>query len=142
MTTYLKIMSKIKKVKQKQLGMNPSTASGRLVKDILFYFIQQNGYVCFQCNKSMSRKDFSIEHKTPWLHSLDPVGLYFDLSNISFSHLKCNVNSARPKKRTVKCPSYIKYRNRGCRCKGCTESQRKKVKKERLARVELTSEPS
>jgi len=43
----------------------------------------------------MSRDTFSIEHKIPWLDSSDPVGLYFDLNNISFSHHSCNVRAAR-----------------------------------------------
>jgi len=43
----------------------------------------------------MSRETFSIEHVIPWLDSEDPVKLFFDLDNISFSHLKCNVEDAR-----------------------------------------------
>ena len=40
--------SKIKK--ENQLGMNPSTASGRLSKDILFLLIVETGKDnCFQC---------------------------------------------------------------------------------------------
>lgn len=81
--------------KQNQLGMNPSTASGRLVKDILFKFVQMHHPNCFRCNLPMTRETFSIEHKTPWLDSDDPVGLYFDLNNIDFSHHSCNVREAR-----------------------------------------------
>ena len=43
----------------------------------------------------MDRETFSIEHKTPWLDSGDPIGLYFDLDNISFSHLSCNCRASR-----------------------------------------------
>ena len=43
----------------------------------------------------MSRDTFSIEHKVAWLDSENPVDLYFDLENISFSHLKCNVKNSR-----------------------------------------------
>lgn len=47
--------------KQKQLGMNPSTASNRLIKDILFKFINDlNLNTCFHCNTAMSRDNFSI----------------------------------------------------------------------------------
>lgn len=81
--------------KQSQLGMNPSTASGRLVKDVLFKFVQMHHPNCFKCGLPMTRETFSIEHKTPWLDSDDPVGLYFDLNNIDFSHNKCNAAAAR-----------------------------------------------
>lgn len=82
--------------KKLQLGMNPSTASGRLVKDILWNFIETTGCnSCSKCGKPMSRDTFSIEHIIPWMDSSDPVGLYFSLDNIGYSHLKCNVESAR-----------------------------------------------
>jgi hypothetical protein len=81
--------------KQLQLGMNPSTASHRLVKDLLFKFVSDAGHVCHQCQKPMSRDDFSIEHKEPWLDSEDPAGLFFGLNNISFSHKVCNIAAAR-----------------------------------------------
>jgi len=64
--------------KKEQLGMNPSTASGRLVKDILWNYIVSSGHdECYRCGSCMTREDFSIEHKVPWLDSEDPVGLYF-----------------------------------------------------------------
>ena len=82
--------------KSLQLGMNPSTASGRLVKDVLWKLIQQtNQDSCCKCGEKMTRETFSIEHITPWLDSDDPVGLYFDLENIGFSHHRCNVRDAR-----------------------------------------------
>lgn len=88
--------------KKQQLGMNPSTASNRLVKDILWKFIEESGEdVCFKCGEIMSREDFSIEHKEPWLDSDDPVKNFFDLENISFSHLNCNISAARRIKLTV-----------------------------------------
>lgn len=81
---------------KKQLGMNPSTASHRLVKDLLWKFIVYTGqHYCFCCNKGMSRETFSIEHKIPWLDSKNPKELFFDLGNIAFSHLSCNSAVAR-----------------------------------------------
>lgn len=87
--------------KQKQLGMNPSTASARLVKDVLYKLVVQTGQNdCFVCGKPVSRDTFSIEHKVAWLDSIDPVKLFFDTDNISFSHLSCNVGAGRrPHKR-------------------------------------------
>lgn len=84
------------KKKTEQLGMNPSTASGRLVKDILWSLIVRSGqHICCKCGEEMTRDTFSIEHLTPWLDCDDPVGLYFDLNNIAFSHQKCNYESRR-----------------------------------------------
>lgn len=113
--------------KTQQLGMNPGTASHRLTKDILFAFIQiTDNNQCFVCGKPMSREDFSIEHKVPWLDSADPVGLYFDLQNIAFSHHRCNVGSARQE--PAKCGSKGAYA-KGCRCSLCCEYKSKDDKK-------------
>ena len=72
------------------LGMNVSTANSRLVKDLLFQFVEQAGHVCFRCGEAMTRETFSIEHTTPWLGSDNPVETYFDLSKIAYSHRNCN----------------------------------------------------
>lgn len=88
--------------KAKQLGMNPSTASGRLVKDILWdLIVKTDQHFCCKCQKEMTRQTFSIEHLVPWLDSENPLSLYFDLENISFSHLSCNVadNRGGPKRK-------------------------------------------
>ena len=91
--------------KQQQLGMNPSTAAGRLVKDILYKFVVDTGQnACYHCGSQMSRETFSIEHKEPWLDSDDPKGLYFDLDNISFSHQSCNSSAARSGVRKYETP--------------------------------------
>lgn len=103
--------------KQEQLGINPGTASNRLVKDILFKFVTDAGHVCFRCGLPMTRQNFSIEHKIAWLDSADPVGLYFDLNNIAYSHLKCNVEAARSKP-AAKCGTASGYA-KGCRCDEC-----------------------
>ena len=82
--------------KRDQLGMNPSTASGRLLKDVLFKFVCETGNnSCHQCGEPMERETFSIEHIVPWLDSEDPIGLFFDLDNISFSHRTCNCAARR-----------------------------------------------
>lgn len=82
--------------KHYQLGMNPSTASNRLIKDLLWDFVVKTGKcLCFKCGKEMTRETFSVEHILPWLDSADPVGLYFDIANISYSHRVCNISAAR-----------------------------------------------
>jgi hypothetical protein len=84
-----------KEKKTLQLGMNPSTASNRLVKDTLFRLAVEAGHACYQCGETLVRDTFSIEHKKPWLDSDDPKGSFFDQGNIAFSHLHCNVGAGR-----------------------------------------------
>lgn len=103
-----------------QLGMNPSTASNRLVKDILFSLIVETKRdYCHVCGDKILRNDFSIEHKIPWLDSEDPQKLFFDLDNIAFSHLKCNIASSR--KTLAPCGTVSAYQ-RGCRCRPCMDA--------------------
>ena len=97
--------------KQMQLGMNASTASHRLVKDLLFSFVEKSGHVCHQCGKPMTRDDFSIEHKTPWLDSEKPQELFFDLNNIAFSHKWCNIAAARKPNKLELTPEERKKHN-------------------------------
>lgn len=109
--------------KQKQLGMNPSTASGRLVKDLLWNFVETTGQsACCKCGEPMSRETFSIEHVAPWLDSDDPVGLYFDIENIRYSHLRCNVTDRRDTRVLKPCGTIAAY-DRGCRCDSCVETK-------------------
>jgi len=79
----------IKEKKTKQLGMNPGTASNRLKKSILFNFAKMLGYAwCYQCATEIKDIDkFTIEHKTPWLDSEDPIDNFFNLDNIAFHML-------------------------------------------------------
>ncbi|WMM35529.1 hypothetical protein [Vibrio phage PJN101] len=117
-----------KQKKRGQLGMDPGTASHQLRKQIMFSYIQHCGDdKCFQCGKQIkSVDDLSIEHKIPWLDSEDPKGLFFDLSNIAFSHLKCNVAARRSVKAV--CGTETMYR-KGCRCSACVEAKAAKHKK-------------
>lgn len=129
--------------KSEQLGMNHSTASHRLVKDILWsLLVSSNQHACYKCGSTMDRSNFSIEHKVPWLDSEDPRGLYFDLKNVSFSHLKCNIGSRRSYDPKHPCGTLRSYKN-GCHCVSCTaanaESNRKRYTPEsRRARYEQT----
>ena len=110
--------------KAKQLGMAPGTAANRLKKMLLFQLIQETKKdLCFQCGQLIEAvEELSIEHKTPYLNSDDPIGLFFDLNNIAFSHLSCNC-SAGGKKGYTRHPSIYAYK-KGCRCKECTELHR------------------
>lgn len=88
------------KTKEEQLGMNPSTARAKLHKALLWKYIEKSGEDhCCKCGEKMTLDDYSIEHVTPWLHDDNAVDLFFNLDNISFSHLKCNISSARRKRK-------------------------------------------
>jgi len=80
-----------------QLGLDPGTASYRLNKMLLFdYAIKAGHNVCYRCGeKIVELRQFSIEHKIPWLDSINPAVLFFDLNNIAYSHLSCNSKAAR-----------------------------------------------
>ena len=90
-------MSSGNKKKAEQLGMPHGTAANRLRKLLLFDLAVKSGLgTCFRCDEPIeSAKDLSIEHKVPWLDTEDPVGLFFDLNNIAFSHLSCNIVTRR-----------------------------------------------
>lgn len=113
-------MSKLKSKRHEQLGMNPATASGRLVKDLLFKMILDTGQNrCHYCDAEMTRETFNITHKDKWLDSKDPLGLYFDLDNVTFAHAICvNRNADRC---IPTCGTASKYRS-GCRCGDCTDA--------------------
>ena len=112
-------MSKNNLKKKNQLGMDAGTASSILKKNILFSLLKEVGKnICFQCKESIDNvSDLSIEHKIPWLDSITPKELFFNLENIAFSHFKCNIRAGRRIKHI--CPSYAQY-IKGCRCEKCT----------------------
>lgn len=92
----------IREEKSKQLGMNFSTASLKLKKQMMFSMIQKCGMdTCYRCGQKIENVDeMTIEHKLPWLHSENPVELYFDFDNIAFSHDECNYSEKRVLKAT------------------------------------------
>ena len=130
------------KKKSEQLGMPNGTAAGRLRKAIMFDLIKETGRnICFQCGGTIDCvSDLSIEHKIPWLDSEDPVGLYFDLDNIAFSHLRCNCASSRKVKGMRSHGTYAGYTRHGCRCAACTAANTEKVRRVRAARKALIGE--
>src|SRR6476620_6165346 len=83
--------------KVEQLGMPQGTANARLRKNLTFHLAKQLGqHFCFRCEKEIETvEEFSVEHKEPWLDSENPSDMFFNLENIAFSHLKCNIASGR-----------------------------------------------
>ena len=83
------------------VGMNISTAQGRLYKLIMFNLAKEcNKLICYRCGKHIELKDFSVDHKEDWLHSDNARELFFDYNNIAFSHNKCNSGARRKKQGT------------------------------------------
>jgi len=83
--------------KRNQLGMSVGKANNILKKNLLFSLVQKLGLdFCYRCGKKIETVDeFSVEHKVNWLDSENPIELFFDLGNIDFSHIKCNIGAVR-----------------------------------------------
>lgn len=116
--------------KDTQLGIPHGTASNQLRKMIMFQLIQETGKdICYRCGMAIENIDnLSIEHKVPWLDSVNPKELFFDLENIAFSHIDCNRNAVRReylkengirwgKSNTISVPEGTK------RCSNCKKSK-------------------
>lgn len=78
------------------LGMNFSTASHQLRRNIMFRLICEAGKdACFRCGKKIETStELSIEHKEAWMQALNPYDSFFDYENIAYSHLSCNASAA------------------------------------------------
>ena len=119
----------MKDKKSQQLGINISTAQGQLTKDILWMLLQETSRTkCFVCNEEMTRDTFSIEHKESWLDKENAKELFFNLNNISFSHLSCNISRAR-KGTKAKHGTFSRYCY-GCRCNLCKQSAAEQKRKQ------------
>lgn len=86
-------MKKNNQKKNDLLGMSHGTASHRLRKEILFSLVCKLGEnICYRCNEKIETvSEISIEHKQSWQSSSEPIKTFFDLDNIAFSHLRCNI---------------------------------------------------
>ena len=73
------------------LGMPFGTASNQLRKRIMLNLLQKLGEdFCYRCGQKIETVDeLSIEHKKAW-QGVD-ISLFWDLDNIAFSHLDCNI---------------------------------------------------
>lgn len=91
------------KNKSLQLGMSNGKATHLLRKQIIFFLVKKCSMnLCFRCGQEITDiKDLSIDHKTDWLYSENPGGLFFDMDNIAFSHLKCNTASSKNKQKRI-----------------------------------------
>lgn len=70
------------------------TAKYKLMRKILFsLLLETNRTKCFRCWKEMTENDYSIEHIEHW-YNID-INKFWDLKNITFSHLVCNSKEKR-----------------------------------------------
>jgi hypothetical protein len=117
-------MDSSNKKKYDLLGMPFGTATHQLRKAIMFCLIQKtNEDVCYRCGKKIeSIDDLSIEHKISWQLSQNPRREFFDLNNIAFSHLNCNMAAGN---RTVSRPNAKGEKNPRVKL---TEKQVKEIK--------------
>jgi len=83
-------------IKSALLGENVSTAMHKLRKRVLFRLIAKlHMDECFRCGSQIETvEELSIEHKEAWQSAVDPAAVFWDLDNIAFSHLSCNVGAA------------------------------------------------
>jgi hypothetical protein len=105
--------------KKELLGVAYGTARNKLIKNLLWNFVRSSNLnICFQCNEKINNiEDLSIEHKIPWQSAADPISAFYDLENIAYSHLKCNMK-AGGKLNTIPCESR-KAARKGCNCDYC-----------------------
>lgn len=117
------------------LGMPYGTANARLRKSILFTLVKKLGEdICFQCKRRIEIEDeLSIEHKKPW-EGID-IELFWNLNNISFSHLSCNVAAKRKWNKGRRAPhgTTTRYNSWGCRCEECNDANTKVKARQRAA---------
>jgi hypothetical protein len=120
-----------KKLRKEQLGLDYGTANNRLKKMLLYHLAQKlDMHWCFRCGAEIDTlRQFSVDHKIPWLHDEKAKELFWDLDNIAFSHLSCNSRDSRgsQNQKGKKCPALNHY-NRGCRCTPCRELKSKRDK--------------
>lgn len=121
------------KNKDKLLGMPHGTASHQLRKMIMFQMIQElKRDICFRCGEKIENiEDLSIEHIVAWQQSENPKESFFDLKNISFSHLNCNIGIGKKMERQATIHgTRIAYKH-GCRCEKCRNIEKLHMRKVR-----------
>jgi hypothetical protein len=80
------------KRKADQLGMEFGKAN-RVLHKMMFFELAKRLELdsCFRCGKKIETlREFSLDHKLKWLDV--SAELFWDLANIAFSHLACNIS--------------------------------------------------
>lgn len=72
------------------------TATYKLYRLVIWSLLQELGRaICYRCNGPLIEGEFHLDHKQPWRYTEDPIGLFFDLNNVAFSHPKCNLTARK-----------------------------------------------
>ncbi|KKL62016.1 hypothetical protein LCGC14_2189450 [marine sediment metagenome] len=118
--------------KAQLLGMPHGTAQHRLRKAVLFNILQETGNDnCFRCERVIiTVDDLSMEHKQAWQGAPDPKVTFFDVKNIAFSHLSCNVGARREDTHCANGHEYTEentriYRNEARMCRQCRREEQR-----------------
>ena len=103
------------------IGYNQIAHASRvLMKDLVYHFYKKHGGgKCYRCGKKLKRDDFTIDHIEPWRNKVNAKELFFNINNISFSHISCNTLAKEPK--PLKHGLDKTYR-KGCRCNLCKKA--------------------
>lgn len=76
------------------LGADYGKLNHQLRSKFIFSLVQRTGRdICYRCGQKIESLDeFSIEHKESYVNKDSETAkkLYFDMNNITFSHLSCN----------------------------------------------------
>mgnify|MGYP001564813795 CR=1 FL=1 len=117
-------MDNANKKRAEQLGMPFGTAANRLRKEVLFSLLKRhNENICARCKKEIENvEQLSLEHLVPWLDSDDPIRMFFNIDNIAFSHMYCNVSAARRVIGPRTSHGTMSRYNNNCRCDKCKQS--------------------
>ena len=123
--------------KARLLGMPFGTASHRLRKAVLFGILQETERnVCFRCDQAIATiDDLSMEHKQAWQSAPDPQAAFFDVKNIAFSHLSCNIGARREDTHCKKGHEYTEENtyvasDGGRRCRECYRDWTRKYRRQ------------
>lgn len=98
---------------KKLLGVHPGSAQRKLSKSIEFSLVIETGRdTCYRCGEKITKdQDFSVEHIENWMSSDNPIEKFYGLTNIAFSHRKCNTCHATQSKGKSKMKPLLIYKN-------------------------------
>jgi len=76
---------------KKLLGDETKAARFKLLRALAYEYMKMKFHgLCHNCHKFVEREDFSLEHIIPWMNSFDPKRFFYDVQNLTISHISCN----------------------------------------------------
>ena len=91
-------------IKSELLGIPWGTANGRMRKMLIWHLVTKFELgSCYRCDEKINTiEELSIEHKEAWQSADDPIEVFYDMENITFSHLYCNIGHTNRSKTKCK----------------------------------------